>query len=1185
MSITNEWIIDNIGENITIDGISYSVDELIKNFDELIEKISSDKRNYLLEATRVMGTRIVTSKINNLIELENPDDFASGNRYILHKNISVVASRFLDGTADESLMTFDKLKTQMSVDFEKKKDILSSAKQKGSSPFLNSVSVNDLESNSSLISRSSETQNLTDVRVEKNSSASQNSVLNVGQFSDVFYPHYRFGEVESASITFPNSQSLRVEQSGISFLEMDITDAELSGSGSKLSDYIITTEATPASNYKDIIDIILNYGDDYTVNIDGTDYTYTADPDETTEDVALNFSDIIADCGANVTQEQGVWSKVFTNSDGDRVFGWYVDDRDDSKAYEVEFVVPSDTHDLTIEQDLDNPDKIIVTFEHDGLDPVYPTAGDIVELVNTFDEVPIRVVIMPGFDETYEYSTADNVLLDIGLSQIVIESSSQLNVTNPEDSEKPMKLSYTHVSDYTAAVAQSGYVDAIKFNPEDSFYIEIADERYDINPAEKTNVVDEQTLMSEFSTMINSDSVVSESSVLGSRLTIYGKNAGDSFTVTTSGENNYVVPVERDVLLRYDVRNIPNQSSSMIGPLYKNDSFISSQYEPLTLNNINSILSSGYLYTKSNMLLPSISDESSGSEYVSKIKEPALTIESIINKESSLIEESTSGLKYINKSMPVIDVAFNATPSAKSDRWYFIETGSNTIVPKTNIDVPLNTMPPSDYEKNIYQDSDATFDSIRKARIPSQDVNFGSINDLVKKDIPSYNKCGLSAEIPLSFSALHSNDIDYISEHLTEEGLFNFITHSIVRKINKEEIELYKALIRLSISIDDGLMEQRFIALAGAYTATSDELSEFFSDTDMANIVFGINEPDDLPEPNYGLGGTPIDSTVTLGNLYFRNMKSLAKPLTSKKAFNLNMTNDAFIYFMSSSQFIVEFDQVCDRIEFPNGSYLLSTQNSNGFITPVFNNTIPYDTYEEDRIYEEIFRTGFFPSDISNAISKMKFGFSRKYNDSVWNLLLDAIEIKQDGTIVSINSARTTLQEIYMSFSDITSNDLIAMLSAPKMIIENNDEARRDVYSALTTLYLKIALYLKENESSIAYTDWETSFNEAVGRIFLDDELEENILPYQSFLIFIASSGMLNAFSWSADIKTDVDSIYSNVTSALVYESVLKDIKITNTETKTIEEIISGDTTKVSVSTVEQQDGNRYLLSVNVTLS
>ena len=1265
MDVNNDWLLENLSGSHSLGMIDDSVDSLIGEFDSLMNKIRNDKKNYMLEAISTMKDKIITSKVKNVLELIDSTKFTDGEDFRTLSNVlSITANKYTDNSSDSSGWTISNIESEMDGKFEKIEKIEKAVVQKGYSNAYNTVSVKELASATYAIPKSADTISVPFAEIDSSVLSDTSSVINVEKFLERYIPSSLEKEIDLVKLSIDTAlKNIKISISDVSFINQSITDTELMGSGSKISDYKETTEAKNASDYVDVIQVVLNYVNDYVINVGGTDYKYTADADDTAEDIASGLTDSLGDDDdIDVSASSGYHSIVFKNGNGDKVFGWYAEDEDDSVTYAVKMIVPSDKHDLTIEQDTDNDCKINITFEHDGSDVVYPSIGDVRDLVNSFEDVPIRVVVMPGFDVTDDYDTADDITLDHGDSKITIDATSQQSVSVTLDD--PYKMLYTHISDFSEAVSQIGYFEVIKFNPTNTYYVDIDGTKANVDPTKDENkdVIDEPTLAKKFLSIINNGKYSATAVVNGNTITLIGKTSGDSFPVSTSGANNYIVPIKRNSLLKYDLMNIPNIGNSTVMQLTKETGTITNENEPLNISEIETLINSGVVYSENAMMCPQVPKiVDTANNFVPNIKSAAQKLESLIHKESFKIQTSDNLVSPVIRSMPKLIFPLYSTDQSKSNRWFFIEAGENSISAKSAVGVALSTISPSDYERLVFQDTNKTFSSAREKRLPNVGQNYESIDALITKKVPSYNSFGGNAVIKIPSEIITSNVISLIGDYMTDVQIDGFIkyallppivngnsfididkymgdasdilknakysiisssstdsykmkffvkekdlkyydvkelfkdteielisvedhsvtktthegtstqpvsyspergfTGGVIKKqttsgtmitlgnklvskfiVAKNPIGLYLSLMELAIQIDDALREQRFIALAGSYVIDASKLVGLYSDSLFADYVFGVNEDEKPPTDNYGIGGIPIDATVTMSKLYFRNMRSQALSKSDKSfALGNELTVSDFILYLVSKTVVSEIK--------PDDGYTwhITTNDDSTVVLDKYINTsssikIPINgnTGVEDRVYKEISRTGYFSTNIDLGINHTKTGISSEFKDSIWSLLTDAFEIADDGTIVSINSAKTYIQELYQSFNSLTENQFSMML-LDRSVYFNSEES--SIYSPLVTIYLKIILYLIEKKGSIAYDKWKDNFNSVVGLIFMDDELATDILSYDMFLVWVGAIGAHNSFSWKDDIKTDIQKLYATIDIDIVPKKVISKIE------------------------------------------
>ncbi len=1155
MGIDNDWLLENLSGSYSLGAVDDALDSLIGEYDVLIDKISDDKRNYMMEAVSTMKDKIITSRVENVLELIDSAQFADGDEFrTIGSPLIIVAKRYIDDEAGTPAWTINKIHQSMDGVFEAKASVETSAITGGYSNAANTLTKEELEESSNAIPQNSNDISVPFATIEEIASSNADGILNITEFVNRYIPTLSESQIDLVKLTIDSSlKNIIISTSDVSFIEHTMTDGELKGSGSKVTSYTPVSVASPASQYQDTIHVVLNYGNDYTVNVGGVDYTYTASDFDTAEDIAAGLSDELgSDVNLSISTDTGYWSVVFENGAGDRVFGWYAHNDDDSLAYEVGMVIPGDVSDLTIEQDGMNPEKIIITFEHDGFDPVYPTIGDIRDLVNGFEDVDINVVVMPGFDPGDEYGVADDVALEIGASKIILESSSdQTVVVSTSETEKYV---YTHINDFSEASDQIGTIEVIKFNPTNTYYVDINGTQIDVDPAQAGNetIVDEISLAQKFTTLINGAGLDATATISAATITLTSTTPGATFTVATSGEFNYVTPIARDTLLRYDLRNLPNINNDVIMQLKKSGTVVTSEREPLSRDDVSRIISSGLVFSPSAIMMPQVpSLTDNTNNFIPAIKAASAKFESLVRKETDKVITAEGLIDPVRRSMTEATFPLYSTPQAKSNRWFFVEAGANSIAAKSTIGVALSTISPKDFERLVLQDTEATFASALENRVPNVGQDYESIISLLTETVASYNSTGLKANIPISDYLIKSDDMAVIKTDLEEDQINGFINYallpSIVYSADGSPIEgfvssadtdrLYTALMELAIQMDDGLQEQRFIALAGAYVIDASQLTSLYSDEVFADFVFGVNEAEVAPENNYGIGGIPIDGTVTMGKLYFRNMRNQALTVPAK-SFSLGneITLGELIAEIVPNVYVKDIVPSVDR--FWKIETYRQLPYSENFLEMVKGGTydagdcVHFDigdqTDVEDRLYKEIARTGYFSSNVGLGINHTDTCFSVQFKESIWAILADAIEIADDGTIISLNSARSYIQGLYHSFDGLSEIELSMMMLRPSVFIDMEYDEQDSVYSPIVTIFLKILLYFKEKKGSIAYVDWETKFDETIGRIIEADEFATDLLSYEAFLVWVAGIGAHNAFTWSGDIITDATAVYAS---------------------------------------------------------
>lgn len=1168
MGIENSWLIENITEAYPLGEVDDAVDGLIDSYDSLLTQITDDKRNYMAEAVSTTKDKIITSKVSGVVSLVDPDAFVDGTDYLIDGDgITVKADKFIDGEATPVAWTPGTIVTAMTGDFLDKNEIILSPVAATYLSATNLITVADLESSSDAMIDDATQKTVSFAKVDHVDSGDANAVLNTDTFNSVFMKNRSDGSIPIIQMDINAAvHNVLFRATSIDYINHDLTDVELKGSGSKLSDYTETTAGSAATDYVDNVFIVLNDSNDYVVTVDGTGYTYTAQSTDTSADVATGIQTAMSGVpNMVVTTAVGYWSNAYETANLEIPIGWFAKDVNNTVSYEVAMQQGSgDANDLTIEQDGINPEKIVITFEWDGFDPVYPTIGGLVDLVNNFVDVDIEAVVMPGFNAADPYSTVDTFSLQTGNSQLILTATEQKTVSLVDD----YRTETVHVSDFAAAATQVGTVEVVKFLDTDTFTITLDSTAYTIVPGGVgfEDVVNDVTLATNFIEIINAGSDAT-ATLSGLVITITGATAGVSFAVTTSGETGYAQPAERDTLLKYDIRNYLLRDDNTITQLLKPLSTVRNKSTPLSKSDLTSLLSSGYVYHGSALFLPQIPSVVDDNEtLVPKISYPAGYLESRVRLDVSLIANAHNNVSQISRSMPELNVGINATEAAGSNRWYFVEAGGNGLAAKTSLSIALETISPKDYERLVFQDASATFSTILEDRLPDVGQTYESILSLLTKDIPSYNKGGLHSSLELNSQIFDKSEISAIKTEIGEDTLKDFIKYGLLPEITSIEVYLY--LLHLAIQIDDAFIEQRFIALSGAMVADSSQLASLFSDPHFCDYVFGVNEAEVVPENNYGLGGIPIDGTVTMSKLYFRNMRNLAIPPASKDPANFAPSTLGSAIFSVVSEHILggittdsssagedivivsNANTVTAQLPFDLSSIVNKSYIGVGYIED-------FSTDPEDFLMEELIRTGGFSSRLDTAIGHARTCHSKKFNASVFEPLMDLIEITTTGTVISINSGKSLTQALYQSFDPIDQYRFVTMLARTDAVSGSNSVS--NIYSAYSILSMKIALYLKEKEGTILFAGWATAYQEIVGRLFMDDELETDILPYAVFECWMVSTGMHNMFSWSGDVETSAIATYAGLSiTGFSLDGVVSSIEIRGDSTNPLTYSIEG---------------------------
>jgi len=1123
LRIDNEWLIAHVQQDRSIKAMQAATSSLVSQYDRLLATIMADKRNYMKESVSSTKDKIMTSKVKGFAELMPSSGVADGEEFNIEANdILIEAEMFLD--IENAAWTIKKIKEQMSDKFVARELILMSPVLSSYLRASNIVSVDALSLRSDVLAVGTTEHISPFSRVDHTDLSNPNAIVNKQAFERAFYTANT--KEPYASVNFQNSiKNIELSNSKLPYIEQNISDGELKGSGSKLSEYIQLSEGKSGSPQVDNIFILFGQEKEYTITIDETDYTYTAGADENPEDIAGELQAVLEEnADLNIDVDTGYWSLVFENDDGDKPLGWYAESTDDSLAFGVRMALRDEGGDLEIEVDPDNEDGVLITFENDGSDTVYPFMEDLVNLVNGFSDSKIRVKLMPDYDVEDEYATVDTFDLEILASKISIEVQSDSAVDLPDS----FSMMQEHISDYSESSSQSGKIEVIAFNKDDNYSITIGDVEYivDMEDDENASVEDEESLAARFIELTQDDTLADVTRVVAT-IMVEAKNGGDSFAVVSSGEHNYVVPVIRETLLKYDIRQSLLIGSGKITGLQKAEGKVRYLNTPLSKGDVDGLLDAGYLYSSENLLLPQIDKTLAQEENeVPSVQRVGASIEKITRAKTGAITSAAKKIEQISKSMPVLVDPYYATSQAKSNRWFFVEAGGNSVAAKTSLEIALHTIAPSDFERLVYQDDAASFSTAIKNRLPNVGQDFESLHSLMTEKVPSYNASGLHSRMPSFQDIFKGSLIENLNSSLGEKVMYGFITYALLPQI--DSLVDFILLMKLGIQMDDELKEQRFIALAGAYVADASSLEEFFCDPYFSDFMFGINEEEEAPENNYGLGGIPIDGTVTMAKLYFRNMRTQAMPIEDKKP--VTMFSESLSILSIMPTFYI------GSIQGASSKSTLSIKEK-----PIYQGSVPadlsletemtlgmgqlenYSTINEDFLLEELIRTGNSSTRIEAAINRFQTGFSKEYQTSIFSEMMNYIEIKPDGNIVSISQGKMSLQMAYQSFVEesITPYVFVSMLASYETSLSQPKHANS--YSAYSTLSIKVALFLKE--SATPFSDWEEKYQSLIGLIFMDDDLAENILPFQAFLIWLSNCGMANMFSFAEDIQSSAQTV------------------------------------------------------------
>jgi hypothetical protein len=254
-------------------------------------------------------------------------------------------------------------------------------------------------------------------------------------------------------------------------------------------------------------------------------------------------------------------------------------------------------------------------------------------------------------------------------------------------------------------------------------------------------------------------------------------------------------------------------------------------------------------------------------------------------------------------------------------------------------------------------------------------------------------------------------------------------------------------------------------------------------------VVLDWDTEEEQDKINYGLDGSSEEELVTFEELYIRQYKpSLKKPSS-------NNMND-FISENYKSFNEVEKMVALGLINIYHADHDIIETKIPPLIEPIVGRSI-----FDDLLYQNILTSGYFPKNVDVFINKMTHGYSFKYNDSVWNALMQTITIKDTNNITGIKDSLSILRILYDKFEGDKSN-FVVFLGFSLAGYQN---------TALINLFIRIIECFLRNK--IAEDDFEKTYKSLLGSIFLNDtETEEEIIPFVYFKYFLGKIGVKNYF-------------------------------------------------------------------------
>jgi len=1045
----------------------------------------------------------------------------------------------------------------------------------------NVVSIKDLMSNEKAISKSSRIF-AKDCYIKLEGPINENSYINKKYFLDNFYSKTFVQEGISVTLTDSDGNevlpySVFLENCKLKEIVLDYTLEEIEGAGCKLSDFTETQAAASPVDGEYQIYVKVSAVGDMTVTVNGTDFTYSIEnPDNDTPDiVADTLGQDIADSINGVSYETlpGYYSATPADDDGGHIIGWYVEDTSDGASYSVSLTEDnSSEHDLTVKWDSDN-NNLIVTYASDGSDTLYPTVSELIDAVNNAG-APIKAI---QTDMSYDADNDYPYVMDFDLNQydsVIKLTSSNQSLTISSSQEY---FNIETIQDYVEGKHQKGSIVAEVFRRGYTYYIKVDDKEYSIDTTDDNNpdVDSGVALINKFYDLItNDDESVVDATTDNNTILLIGKDYSEH-TIETSGAQDYVEPLPRDVSVRNDLKDYAIQDEeSKIFKEAKTDISQAKDNTPLCREDINSYVEQG-LFPTANKGANIVLDKTSFALNPNLIK--MSDIDYFIKEKLALNPDlfPKTKFKYISKYDSYIDCALYTPKYEKAEKFFILEASGNYFADKRQLQF-LGYIDLKYLQETLLGLGDDSF---------SQDLN--AVCDYLEvKSVKSLNKLKAIKNTPVT------NDT------------INFIKHSTADTIVKtppeffgqddESVKKYKIMADILIRHSDTMLDE-LIDVLSEYTYTPDDIRWVLEFDEMRNTVLDINTEDAPPEET-GLDGESSDGEITFEKLYIREYKAIFKQEYSSTNIDDYLLIDADslpdtvkhllvypgvrietkelfyeekvgTYTNPSDDQKAQWDadktyrytctgdgdnETCDVWQ--TKSYF----PTNSFTTKPFNVRLfhynPYDLL----IYRELVRTGYFPQNLDYF--KDKIGTGRLPNgDSVWRLLISAISFSgstDDIQIKYAGDAYSVIKLLFNKFENLNDWRLALVLGNDPYI---SKEIGYTTTSALLVLFSKIYAYLiKEN---VATTDYESVFNSCVSLLFKGDASAGITLPYCLFERFVA-------IIKNGSFKFGEKLTYSAYKDYFVFEpnlSLMNELSGQNWGADTLNLVISNNTVEISI--------------------
>jgi len=1097
--------------NYTLDELKLALSDAVNQYDKIFTLLTNENniKNNLLGVTL---NKVFTNNIDGYLKQISGD--LLGVEYELQSDVFKIKCNNLV-SEDDSIKKYSDFYDFLEVNFLKKSKTWDKIQEKNSFN-TNALSVREIiqQEKINTLSKATETLTVTSGTVSY-VKFEDNSILNVKAFKDVFY--HKDESIDYMFLTLNNLDGLFLDNSTFKEIKLNLTDSEITGSGCKISNFTETQAAQDAQNA--IVEIYVKYllpEQTNTLDVNGTAYSYTPTTDDTPDIVADTLGSNITEGidGVSYATEAGYYSAAPIDDDNEVKLAWYYPTTETGLTINVSLTEDnSSEHDLEVNWDEENY-TLEVVYASDGSDTIFPTIGEILDAVNNSSS-PIKVELVNSsytVDDDYPYEM-DFTLEQTDSKLILTSEKTDLTVTGaPTD-----LFNISKIQSYADGKHQSGSIEVVKFRRGYVYYIKVDDTQYTIDTTNENNpdVNNEVALASKFVELINAGTLGTATN--SSNKILLTLKDYTEHTISTSGEQDYVEPVSRNALVKYDVRNYAFQGTNL--KLYKPQNSINTLNSPISLKESEDIMNTGIIFTSNAISDVRLKFDKENYKYYSKDDDDISTlyesVDEIINltliNKNLLLQKK---LEYISIYDSVIDADFYFQNASIVEKYGIFTAPKNQFIPSIQLKY-FDEISLDDVQKTFLGMSDTHYSTMQNTFSNyMQEENIYTLHDLLTKQ--NINNIG-----PYVFKETDLKEVFKPYYGMLNVKEFNFKTYG---KITLNDLSKKPELIKLfkndtlldnnnnEIQIDEyvlkhalmdlflaqnapNMLEQITVLLEVFFFDLNDVIIHLYSDT-FRDVVLELDTPESAPAMDYGLDGTPEEAVVSFSTLYIRQYKTeINKTLdldlnkiTTQEYKNMSINEKALTLRIlpAAIKATLKYDSGSKEVVLP-----LATSK---------HKIIETISIYDDMLLIDVVRNGYFATLGGFLSNRCTSGVSLKYKDTVWNALIKTFFIKDKDNIIGVQDSVSQIKILYDRFNGVDPWDFAALLGPTNNIYSSE--------SALINLFIRIYESIKRN--NIASSDYQDYFNGCIGTIFMNDDTATDILPYELFHMFLCSIGVMN---------------------------------------------------------------------------